>query len=78
MSKFLGDGTPSERGVGSTIFRNWPTSRWEVETVSIGQFQKIADPTPDTMARDEAYRAAEQKIEAARRSGATELDLCGI
>ena len=27
------------------------------------------------MARDEAYRKAEQKIEAARRSGAKELDL---
>lgn len=27
------------------------------------------------MARDEAYRQAEQKIEEARRSGATELDL---
>ncbi len=30
------------------------------------------------MARDEAYRTAEQKIEEARRSGATELDLSGI
>jgi len=29
------------------------------------------------MARDEAYRSAEQKIEEARRSGATELDLRG-
>jgi len=27
------------------------------------------------MARDEAYRAAEEKIEAVRRSGAKELDL---
>ncbi len=27
------------------------------------------------MARDEAYRAAERKIEAARQSGAKELDL---
>ncbi len=29
------------------------------------------------MARDEAYREAEKKIEEARRSGATELDLSG-
>ncbi len=27
------------------------------------------------MARDEAYREAEQRIEAARQEGATELDL---
>lgn len=27
------------------------------------------------MARDEAYREAEQRIEAARQAGATELDL---
>jgi hypothetical protein len=29
------------------------------------------------MARDEAYREAEQRIEAARQAGATELDLRG-
>jgi len=29
------------------------------------------------MARDEAYRNAEKKIEEARQSGATELDLTG-
>jgi len=29
------------------------------------------------MARDEAYRNAERKIEAARRSGAKDLDLSG-
>ena len=29
----------------------------------------------DTMARDEAYKLAEQKIEEALRPGATELDL---
>jgi len=29
------------------------------------------------MARDEAYREAEKKIEQARRSGAKELDLIG-
>ena len=29
------------------------------------------------MARDEAYRIAEQKIEEARRSGARQLDLSG-
>lgn len=30
------------------------------------------------MARDEAYRKAEEKIEEARRTGATELDLSGM
>ncbi|MBE9125983.1 MULTISPECIES: leucine-rich repeat domain-containing protein [unclassified Coleofasciculus] len=30
------------------------------------------------MARDEAYREAEQRIEAARQAGATELDLSGM
>jgi Leucine-rich repeat (LRR) protein len=30
------------------------------------------------MAVDEAYREAEQRIEAARESGATELDLSGL
>ena len=30
------------------------------------------------MARDAAYRQAEEKIKAARRSGATELDLSNL
>ncbi len=36
----------SESGVGSTIFRNWPTKRDEDEQTKSGQFRKIVDPTP--------------------------------
>src|SRR6266566_1535247 len=35
------------RGVGSTIFRNWPASCSEFEVDFVGQFRKIVDPTPD-------------------------------
>src|SRR5712691_398984 len=38
--------TSGERGVGSAIFRNWPTCRSEVGKTVGGQFRKIADPTP--------------------------------
>ncbi len=39
----------SDEGVGSTIFRNWPTTVPQTAERPIGQFRKIVDPTPHSM-----------------------------